>query len=91
MDDSVNIAAILRDIAINAEDYSGKIIAKCQKAAAKGKSSILIVVDDDEWDCVYYNRKLTPLLEKLRSLGFVVNSSLESTWFFSRRKIIIKW
>ena len=76
-DFDINLAATMRDIAANSPKTVGKILAKVHKAAQRGEDHIWITLPHDDWDYLYAGRTKTPvpvILEKLRSLGFVLKA-----------------
>jgi hypothetical protein len=90
-----NVAEILRNIAAESDAVSGKIIRKATKAANKGKSSILVGVDKEDWECISYrqSQKLTAPMERLVSLGFKLESKRldENFSIFCYGKIRVSW
>lgn len=87
--DDTNIAATLRDIAANCDETSGKVLRLCNKAANAGKEHIIARVSEEDRNYLYRrehnwaNLVVTPLVEKLESLGFKLHSEDKMHWFYS--------
>lgn len=94
-----DVAAILRDIASNSDKTSGKILKKCERAARKGLSSIIVKTSEEDYIYLYsrnndvYNIpvQIPPLIEKLESLGFKLSSDYNTDWLGNRIFIKISW
>src|SRR5574337_1612604 len=96
-----NVAALLRDIAANAEKVTGKILRAADKAAKEGKAKILIKVSEDDYNNIrthyygYYEGKcdITPLVDKLESLGFKLDLGKEEyNWLNDKiYYLYLKW
>ena len=91
-----NVAILLRDIAANSDEVTGKILRKADKAAKKGKSFIKIKVTFEDYNFIRQSLRLpggyirqvdmpavTPLIEKLYSLGFKLTKPEEENSFWS--------
>ncbi len=83
--ESFNVAATLRDITANSDEVTGKILKKAEKAAHQGMSYILVSMSTE--DRLYIDNphvhKITPLVEKLKSLGFTLNMTYETSFWSS--------
>ena len=98
----VDLAATLREIAANCDSVSGKILRKLEKAAKNGASHLVVAVSEEDTICLLHklNREegytswkdipLTPLVEKLYSLGFKLANHRRSD-FFQYHQIDISW
>lgn len=89
--EDTNIADILRNI--TADEGTKKIIKKAEKAAKKGHERILIEVDEADYDYLQeykYNKRLqiTPLVERLLSLGFHLRFYKYEIGFFKDRYLV---
>jgi len=80
--ESFNVAATLRDIAANSDEVTGKILKKAEKAAHKGKSFILVSMSPEDRQCIDNPGYVaTPVVEKLKSLGFVLSTTYETSFW----------
>ncbi len=99
-----NIAATLRDIAANCDSTTGRVLRQCEKAANEGKTHIIAKVSEEDREYLYRRElhntvskqyaipPITPLVEKLQSLGFKLESSNESTWLYGTKCFIkVSW
>jgi hypothetical protein len=90
--ESFNVAATLRDITANSDKVTGKILKKAEKAAHQGKSYILVSMSTE--DRLYIDNPnsytITPLVEKLKSLGFTVSSTHETSFWSSSTDYLVK-
>jgi hypothetical protein len=89
---SFNVAATLRDIAANSDKVTGKILKKAEKAAREGKAYILVnmALEDRLYIDSPHVHKITPLVEKLKSLGFTVSSTYETSFWSSPPDYLVK-
>lgn len=96
-----NVAVILHDIAANSDKVTGKILRKADKAAKKGKSFIKIRVSYEDYDWVNSVEQkkrgyrvdfpaITPLIEKLLSLGFKFSHADSVNGFFVAHKYYVR-
>lgn len=89
----VNVAATLRDIAANCDKTTGRVLRLCERAACNGKDHIIVKVSVDDRTHLYRRwlksvqgyedislTSITPLVEKLESLGFQLCSVEGSSW-----------
>ena len=87
-DDSSNVAASLRLIAAEADEFTGTILKRCEKAAKKGLYNITFTIDYDAYHYIkneeqnLVNKVLgPPFISRLRELGFTLSvSSKKSSW-----------
>lgn len=102
IDIEVDLAATLREISANCDTVTGKILRKVEKAARKGACHLVVKVAEEDTICLLHklNREcghlvwkeipLTPLIEKLYSLGFKLNNYKRSD-FWNDWQIDISW
>jgi hypothetical protein len=102
IDIEVNVAATLREIAANCDTVTGKILRQVEKAARKGASHLVVSVSEEDavsllhrlnrvsGHLVWKEITLTPLIEKLYSLGFILNNHKRSD-FWQDYQIDISW
>jgi hypothetical protein len=94
MDIDINVAQVLRDIAANSDQLTGKILKKAEKAARKSLSYITYPVSYNEYINVRHQDWSdyipTPMVEKLLSLGFTI-SDARDTNFWGINLIKISW
>lgn len=98
-----NIAATLRDIAANCDSTTGRVLRECEKAANEGRTHIIARVSEEDREYLhkremnknysqYVVPPITPLVEKLESLGFNLFSNDKMHWFYSTRCYIkVSW
>ena len=100
-----NIAATLRDIAANCDSTTGRVLRECEKAANQGKTHIIAKVSEEDREFLYRRHlhknarglygappPITPLVEKLESLGFKLEHDDKMHWFYSTRCYIkVSW
>lgn len=98
-----NIAATLRDIAANCDTTTGKVLRQCERAANEGKTHIIAKVSEEDREFLYRRElnknhpqyvvpPVTPLVEKLESLGFKLLSQDKMHWFYSTKCYIkVSW
>jgi len=96
-----DVAASIRIIAAESDKVTGRILRKIEKTAKNGGSHIIVVVSERDKACLLHKERLddkwdlgpvtlTPLIEKLFSLGFKLKSTERSS-FWSFPQIDISW
>ena len=90
-----NVAEILRNIAAESDAVSGKIIRQANKAAAKGKSFVVVEVSREDYECVNFSSSYTPPIERLLSLGFklscVNGTHVHHKYFGGTYQLEVSW
>lgn len=91
-----NLAQMLHEATSQCAKGTQKVLAKCQKAALDGKSSIKIRCDKADHDCLHQfsfgeQMPATPLITELRSQGFHLDSDYDVGMFFNTWNLTISW
>jgi len=106
--EDINLAATLRDIAASCDETTGRVLRLCTKAANNGKAFLIVKVNPEDREYLYtreqaktgYSQsqyyltklKITPLIERLESLSFKLESTDNlSSWGQERCFIRISW
>ncbi len=101
-DDSTNVAASLRDLAANSQEKTGKLLNKVKKLATAGEYHYRFKVPLGDYESVNYKKNphhysekpvITPLVEKLLSLGFRLSADKDVPWYSNNYRywLIMHW
>ncbi len=99
--EETNVAEILRQIAADADEVTGMVVRKAQKAAKKGRNFIVVKVEEEHLACVKYAgsieavrvpKPLTSPMQRLIDMGF----SLETRGFrdcngYPYDALVVRW
>lgn len=96
-----SLAQLLHEAASQCSKGTKKILAKCQKSALKGKSSIRVKCSETDYECINHSRfyiygdnkiPWTPLVAELREHGFHLAAEWRYGFFFGKNfYLTINW
>ena len=92
-----SLASLLHQASADCNKGIKKILDKATKAALKGKSSLKVKCDKDDYDYVvrdglFHNYPITPLVSQLKEHGFSFDANHDIGAFFGDvYYLIIKW
>jgi hypothetical protein len=99
--DYSNVASCLRDLAANSDHTTGKVLKAADKAAKEGKAFVKVECTREDYNYVLPKSRyddhdpeyaLTPMVEKLKSLGFTLFADREpSFWGGDNYYLIVRW